>query len=314
MTMKTLSLRLVPRSAFGTVPRGDTLFGQLCWSVRRRHGNSRLTELLERYTQGEPFAVVGDAMPAGFVPRPVVPLAWLGNVRPEDRKDVKKRTWVPIEAVCDPSRWLTEARALEITKERAQPHNSISRLTGTTGRGAFAPYQMPQIWFTAEKPLDCLIVYDPAQIEAPEIVGLFGDMGASGFGRDATLGLGRFDVISVNGDVALPQVADATSYLTLAPCAPQGGEWDSTRCFYQPFTRFGRHGAEAALETGNPFKTPVLMANTGAVLTPVKFSHRLFVGCGIGGDGTLSKVIPETVHQGYAPVICIRLPNARETA
>jgi CRISPR-associated protein Csm4 len=34
----------------------------------------------------------------------------------------------------------------------------------------------------------------------------------------------------------------------------------------------------------------------------------LFVGQGLGTNGTLSKAIPETVQQGYAPVVGIRLP------
>jgi CRISPR-associated protein Csm4 len=314
MLMETLSLRITPRSAFGTPPRGDTLFGQLCWSVRRRYGSARLAELLVGYTDGRPFAVVSDAMPAGYVPRPMLPLSWLGDIKAEERKVVKKRTWLPMEAVSDPAGWLKDACTLELSRERAQPHNSISRVTGTTGRGDFAPYQTAQLWYYDKgSALDCRIVHDPARIDAAAIVELFADMGAFGFGRDATIGLGRFDV-SRNGDGMPAYRADGTSYLTLAPSVPQGAEWDAERCFYQPFTRFGRHGAEVAVETGKPFKTPILMATTGAVLTPLKFSSQSFVGRGIGGDGTLSKSIPETVHQGYAPVVCIRVVAARKTS
>jgi CRISPR-associated protein Csm4 len=51
------------------------------------------------------------------------------------------------------------------------------------------------------------------------------------------------------------------------------------------------------------------MANTGAVLTPVDYQNKPFTGQGLGGDGSLSKSIPGTVHQGYAPVVAIAFPK-----
>lgn len=83
-------------------------------------------------------------------------------------------------------------------------------------------------------------------------------------------------------------------------------------------TRFGRHGDIAAI-SGQPSKTPLLLADTGAVLTPAQFDDRLFTGAGLGGDGSLSNALPETVrqgtvHQGYAPVVTIYLPKAGKAA
>jgi CRISPR-associated protein Csm4 len=112
--------------------------------------------------------------------------------------------------------------------------------------------------------------------------------------------------------VDLPSQPAADAWLTLAPSAPQGGGFDANRSFYQTFTRFGRHGDLGVHLPGGPFKAPVLLAQTGAVLVPPTFAPRLFVGRGLGGDGSLSKAIDGTVHQGYAPVVGIRLPE--ETA
>ncbi|QTR48550.1 hypothetical protein [Candidatus Thiothrix anitrata] len=61
--MQTLTLTLRPLSAFGTLPLGDTLFGQLCWLLRDGMGEGKLKELLDGYTTGKPFAVVSDALP-----------------------------------------------------------------------------------------------------------------------------------------------------------------------------------------------------------------------------------------------------------
>ena len=61
--MQTYRLTLQPLSALGTPLAGDTLFGQLCWTLRHQLGNDALTALLAGYTQGQPFAVVSDALP-----------------------------------------------------------------------------------------------------------------------------------------------------------------------------------------------------------------------------------------------------------
>jgi CRISPR-associated protein Csm4 len=182
--MKTIHLVLTPRSAFGTRPRGDTLFGQLCWAIRYRFGNQRLVDLLGGYLSGEPFVVVSDAMPAGYVPRPLIPLSWLGDITAEERKSIKKKTWLPTQTVLNSDRWLTHAsslsrldastqRVVPLAEENSQPHNSISRLTGTTGSGEFAPYQMEQIWYRAETTLDCHVVYDPDRIRADDIAAIW---------------------------------------------------------------------------------------------------------------------------------------------
>lgn len=59
--MDMITLRIRPLSSFGTPLLGDTLFGQLCWAIRRQAGEARLRELLDGYLTGQPFAVVADA-------------------------------------------------------------------------------------------------------------------------------------------------------------------------------------------------------------------------------------------------------------
>jgi CRISPR-associated protein Csm4 len=199
----------------------------------------------------------------------------------------------------------TRAANHGLTVFHPQPHNSISRLTGTTGHGDFAPYTLMQRWHAPEVALCCRVVFDPARIASDEIQQLFADIGAIGFGRDASIGLGKFQVEIQPTD--WPSQPQANACLTLAPCAPQGLAWDPRRSFYEVFTRFGRHG-DQAVHLGNPFKTPLLLARAGAILTPLEMPAAPFVGQGLGGDGRLSKVIPETVQQGYAPCIPIHLP------
>lgn len=309
--MQTLRLTLAPRSAFGTTLKGDTLFGHLCWALRHRLGEARLAELLSGYTCGQPFVVVSDAFPTGHLPRPVLPTAYF-KLPEGDRKAIKKRAWLPLAAIEQPLQsWLGHCVAPEALpgstpRKHPQPHNSINRESNTTGNG-FDPYSQNQLWYGANARLDVWLAFDDARLTHDELTSAMADIGASGFGRDASIGLGKFDLAECTAQ-ALPAQTGTNAWLTLAPCAPQGLPWDATRCFYQPFTRFGRHG-DMAVQSGKPFKAPVLLADTGAVLSPHACAPAAFTGQGLGGDGSLSKAIPATVHQGYAPVVGIRFPH-----
>ncbi|WP_295455547.1 CRISPR-associated protein Csm7 [uncultured Thiodictyon sp.] len=315
-----------PLTAFGSPLLGDTLFGQLCWAARHRFGLQRPQSLLDGYTAGHPFAVVADALPDGYLPRPALPLSAYHAIPNADRKQAKRQVWIPLTALAHPlTDWLKHGQsdrdliapspANGTTKPNAtspvltvlhpQPHNSINRLTGTTGRVDFAPYTLMQRWHAPEVALCCRVVFDPERIGAVEIIQLFDDIGTSGFGRDAGIGLGKFAVKTV--ERPWPAQSQANACLTLAPCAPQGLGFDPRRSVYEVFTRFGRHG-DMAVKEGNPFKSPVLLARAGAILTPSQLPAAPFIGQGLGGAGRLSKVIPETVQQGYAPWVPIHLP------
>lgn len=318
--MDIITLRIHPLSPFGTPPLGDTLFGQLCWTIRHQLGEARLREWLDGYLENRPFAVVANTLPAGYLPRPALPLTTFEQPANADRKRLKKQIWIPYAALKQPLRsWLLTARSdhevtdnpdFAVQETWPQPHNSINRLTGTTGEGGFAPYTQMQIGFAPGLLLDLHIVFDPARLSAAELRMFFEIMGMTGFGRDASIGLGKF---AVKDALSTPLTGQdkANAYLTLAPCAPQGCGFLPAASRYQPFTRFGRHG-DTAVQSGQPFKTPVLLAAAGAVLKPARYLQTHYVGQGLGGAGRLSRAIPETVHQGYAPVIGIHLPDEGE--
>ena len=326
--MHTLLFTIQPRTAFGTPLVGDTLFGQLCWALRNRFGNDWLDERLRGYSEGQPFMVVADAFPQGFLPLPTVPSRFFEKSA-EDRKILKKKRWLPMEKIgTDFQGWqhgaVTDREAADhilraggvqpdnpaLQTTASQPHNSINRATGTTGEGMFAPYSMPQIWFHPAMRFDLYAVIDDQRISAGELTAALADIGQSGYGRDASIGLGKFEIDGVSPAATLPKIKTANAWLTLAPCAPQGLGFDKDKSFYSPLTRFGRHGDTAALST-NPFKRPVLLAGTGSVFSPadgVFDNSRFFIGQGLGG---ISVVHPKTVTQGYAPVLPIRMEVSR---
>jgi len=328
--MQTLHFTIQPLTAFGTPLAGDTLFGQLCWALRRRFGNDWLSERLQDYCQGRPFMVIADAFPKGFLPLPAVPASFW---RPsdEDRKALKKKRWLPLEEIeSDFGAWQGLARndaeaADEVLPRQGvksgkmslqtitpQPHNTISRATATTGEGMFAPYSQAQIWFYPAMRFDLYAVIDASRISADQLTTALTDIGQTGYGANASVGLGKFAIERDDAFTGLLAAPNANAWLTLAPCAPQGLGFAAEKSFYQPLTRFGRHGDQAAL-AGSPFKRPLLMSKTGAVFTPEdgQCTPRAFIGQGLND---VSPSQPQAVAQGYAPVVGIRIQHNRETA
>lgn len=318
--MKTYQVTLNLKSAFTTPLKGDTLFGQLCWAIRNRLSENRLTELLNGYTSGQPFAVVSDAFPQGYLPLPKLPGRFYGKIDSLDRKVVKKRCWLPEEAASAPvAQWLAQAKtasevvgqARNLSEKHPQPHNTINRQTNTTGEGGFAPYSIEQEWFITSAAWTIYLLLDTERLSREDCRQCLEDIGNIGFGRDASIGLGKFSV-SGFAETTLPDQAEANACLTLAPCVPQGLGFNGKNSFYQLFTRFGRHGDIAVHKEGKPFKNPVLLAKAAAVFA-VQSAASGFIGQGIGGNSKLSKTLPATVHQGYAPIIAIHLDIQEQT-
>lgn len=316
--MTPLKATLAPRTAFATPLMGDTLFGQICWAIRHGWGEARLTGLLDGYPAGCPFLVVSDAFPAGHLPLPALPSRyWRNEADPGRRKALKRRVWLAQTDFGMPlGAWRQRAKTAEeaglCRDSRSQPRNSLNRLTLATGKGAgFAPYSVRQHWFAPATRMEIHLCLDETRLNRLDLGQALAAVGLAGFGKDANVGLGKFTLEGIDAHTP-PRQADADAWLTLAPCAPQGLGFDPQRSFYRPFTRYGRHGAEAVL-LGNPFKAPLLLAATGAVLAPGRDGPEVdtpFIGQGLGGDGRISKVLPQTVHQGYAPVLGIHLPES----
>jgi CRISPR-associated protein Csm4 len=321
--MQTLRFTLRPRTAFGTPLAGDTLFGQLCWALRHRFGEEWLDARLVEYTEGRPFLVVSNAFPQGFLPLPTVPSSFW-NATNDDRKLLKKKRWLAVENLqADFRTWQSfacdDAKSVEVVLQKygcgkgkpalqkihAQPHNSINRATATTDEN-FTPYTQTQYWFHPEMRLDLYAVLDETRLAPQDLDAALADIGQNGYGRDASIGLGKFAIERDDTFAGLPHAKNANALLTLAPCAPQGQGFVRERSFYQILTRFGRHG-DVAVYSGNPFKRPLLLAQTGGVFSPETLDqNRVFIGQGLGG---VSLSQPKTIAQGYAPVVGIRMEN-----
>ena len=314
--MQTYRLTLRPLTALGTPLAGDTLLGQLCWTLRHQHGNDALGALLVGYTQSRPFAVVSDALPHSHVPLPALPTGFWRQEPASDRKAIKKKRWLPLSRLSEQlSNWQQVAASdadLGKTAVRVQPHNTINRRTGTTGTGMFAPYTTEQTWLAPASLLDIVVALDETRLPLAQLQAALAHMGQHGYGRDASIGPGKFELHGQASAVRWdsPPQGPANAWLTLGPCAPQGLGFCPVRSHWHSLTRFGRHG-DVAVQSGQPFKRPVLLARAGSVFWPKQLdAARPFIGQGLGGEGDpVSLAMPETIHQGYAPVVPIHVPE-----
>ncbi|UOO81240.1 hypothetical protein LVJ83_09705 [Uruburuella testudinis] len=309
--MQAYQLTLRPETAFGTPLVGDTLFGQICWGIVEQYGEALLESCLQGYTKGSPFLVVSDAFPKGYVPLPTLPSAYWQQGEETDRKKLKKRQWLPESALGEPSRrWQMKAKSSndlvpELISRHSQPHNSLNRQTHTTGAGTgFAPYESEQIWYAAGHEWQIYLLLDEGRLNAAQLQQVLTNIGLSGYGRDASTGLGKFSIIALE-KTALFEQRSGNAVFTLAASCPQGLGYDAAHSYYHTQTRFGRHGNIQAT-AGQPFKQPVLMAQTGAVFSGTP-SGKHNVGQGITG---ISQSQPQAVQQGYAPALSFDLEQA----
>lgn len=184
----------------------------------------------------------------------------------------------------------------------SQPHNTINRITNTTGKGAFAPYSANMTFFVENLSLVIFALVDTNCTDIERIMDGIGRIGKFGFGRDASIGAGKF-LITGHTEIKRPSSPGSNALYCLSPCVPRKASY--AEAFFLPFVRFGKHGNVLAQSSG-PFKNPVIFADEGAVFIPSSPSDMTkgYFGSSIR---KLSKAMPETVCQGYSITIPFEL-------
>lgn len=345
--MKTYEITIKPLSGFGTPLKGDTLFGHVCWQAAYddKLFGKNIDQLLADYASN-PFLIVSSAYPrlegCHIFKRPDLPLDSLFNFEElckadkiRQRKEYKAKKWMLIKerinSLKDNGLYVSDKELFEsITKTTSewvqrtirkkgvksfltdypQSHNTINRLTGTTGEGAFAPYAVEQSVYAPGSEL--VIFAGIADGFSPEqLKTAIQRIGETGFGKDASTGLGKFSVSSCHEiDLASIGSSNPNACYTLSPCVPEKDAYADM--FFTPFTRFGRHG-DILAKSKNPFKNPVIMADEGAILLPhfdkggmggFDVSQRPYIGTAVK-DVSLSE--PNAVTQGFSLYIPVRV-------
>lgn len=197
----------------------------------------------------------------------------------------------------DARRRIKQAELKNTVAPFSQFHNKINRITGTTGKEGFAPFSMEQQVFLPESELSIFAGIDEATITIEQVKAGLDRIGCTGFGKDATTGLGRFEVLG-DSEIDLTKMGSDSpnGCYTLAPCVPEKETF--TEMFFTPFTRFGRHG-DVLAKSSNPFKNPVIMADEGGIFKPKMEDvfQKPYIGTAVIN---ISKAEPKSVAQGYS--------------
>ena len=296
-----------------------------------------------------PFAVFSSAWPkladnGNFFyafKRPDLPLSFLFPPSSDDRKKAfeklkenRKKRWMKVNEdlslTQDSVEYLTDEDLINASKKQVteetgktmrgkrhqrfytdfiQQHNTINRLTMTTGEGMFAPFTETAFFYYPEIELAVFVLLDEEATDIKRVCVAMENIGKFGFGRDASTGCGRFGLTEPAKELPLPFADSCDACYALAPTVPEKGVFCDH--YFTPFVRFGKHGDTLATSE-TPFKNPVLMADEGAVFVPK--SNDVFQKPYIGSAVLNTSKIKEhtVVHQGYAPYLPFRLEMKHE--
>jgi len=295
--MKLYKVTLIPKSTFATHLKGDTFFGHLCWAVLFELGENRLNKLLNEYKKGNPFLIVSDGFAKNHLPKPSLPLRFLGET---DKKEARKKRWMTFENLKNgnylDAKTNKDIGYIEEVYEVVK--NSLNYNTFTTDSENFAPYGVKEININER---DVYILIDENQISRDEIVRVLETFENLGYGKDVSSGKGRFEFEKEEGKIVLDSVEidfESFVYMSLSPFVLNENVEEA---FYNIFVRFGKHGANRVHK--NAFKKPVLMFDTASVIKLNE--NKTFIGKAITNISTYK----DTVHQGYSILIPIRIKD-----
>jgi CRISPR-associated protein Csm4 len=279
MELRRYRLRLDPLSPFGTPPTSGTIFGHLCWAKRRREGREALRSWLARLP-AEPF-LISDLLPAEHLPRPLPPPSQQESPA-EDAKTLKRRRYLPREE------WqhlrvglsaTTLQDALRKTKEdppflrpASRPHNRIDRTSGHTPEaGGGGLWFAEELWPSTDRKGRRQIeadLYVHSVLPPREVEMLIADIGATGFGRDASLGRGRFTLEGSEAAGWLMEAPAAGGTLRMLSLSQGVISSNMREARWQRFVLFGKVGKEMLAEGFRPWKLPLVLAEAGATFCP----------------------------------------------
>jgi CRISPR-associated protein Csm4 len=298
-----IELRL--QSALATPLHSGTLFGHLCWAYRDLHSEEALSSWLRRLPE-EPL-MISDAMPGGYLPKPLLPpIIRLHD--PSLGKVLKKQRFLPLDVFLAHRKAMSESNlaaqasaqggsksnhaVAAIDFKHRTAHNRIDRHTGTTPESG-GLYFVDEFWpqaaitqapITHSPPSPAMTgnhwdVYVSSSLADGELQGLFAHVGNSGFGKDAALGRGRFHS-SVHP--APPGLFDESGsrWMTLSHGSLTPNMTDAR---YRLRTHYGKLGPALANHR-SPFKYPLTLLEPGST----------FASSGTGPFGELlSRIHPD---------------------
>jgi CRISPR-associated protein Csm4 len=298
-------LRFTLAGPTATPWQADTLWGHLCWALRRRRGEAALAGFLGSYAAGEPPIVLSDGYPEGRLLRPLLPppnvsgekraailaarraKAAAGTFVDLDTFDLLRRA--PDSAIRNPQSAFDAPAQRRILVQR----NQIDRRTNTAGGEGGA------LFTVAEHHAAVVDVY--VRLAAgvlPLLRELLDDLQHEGYGKRRVVGYGAiagWDVTPFGGFAPFPE---ADAFMTLCRFVPAAA--DPADGMWRTAIKVGTVGGE----TATPFKRPLVALTAGAWFR-APGGGREWYGRLVGG---VSAAHPEVVQYGLAFPVPMRAP------
>jgi len=295
--MKLYKSTITPSSNFATSLKGDTLFGQFCWAYRYTFGKEKLESLLETY-EDKPFLIISDAFIKKHLPKPNLPARFIQEESKvlataesiKQRKENKKKIWLDIDDFLSGD--FSKAKKAEAKKAELVIKNNIDYKDFKTKEG-HDPFSLEEFTYTKQ---DIYFLLDEDKITLDELEQSFSTLANIGYGKKASTGKGRFSFSPFEPQDKL--LKPSKTFMALSPFCPFEKDFD--KLYYEPFIRFGKHGA--SLANKNPFKKPIVLADTASVFSFKEEKSISFIGKGLKGISSHKN----TVHQAYAIVLGIK--------
>lgn len=311
---KLYSFILNPLSAFSTPFKGDTLFGMFVWQLANNNGllNTTFDDFIKSYKEDDPYAIFSSASlfkdNIFFFKRPSCTFSNFKNQNVIDnfdtiskRKEDKKKNYFKVakeDIVNDYCINIIKDNFLEINVDKENTiHNKINRITSTTGAEGFAPYSSLKVYIKRGYKFAIFVVFDENKLSLDNLKNALANIGKQGFGKDSSIGMGKFEI----EDYFECHVKnnEFSQYYTLSPFV-YGSEDKFNSIYYEPFTRYGKHGDNAVF-SGNPFKNPILTIDEGAIVKTNDLLKRNYIGRAL--TNVSKQFDGNVIHQGYSIVI-----------
>ncbi len=300
---------LRPLSAWGTPFRSDTLAGHLLYRLAEDEGEAALQTELQAFLDGRPPFALSSAMPAGMVFAPKLPPASREAFAQRTRegrfckkngqpatlfealglyKKFRKSPFLPLEIWERHRASLSTAALFEeycrqpelwkdsATKHAQEMHVTIARDSGLALEGGL--FTSHAFWNTPDAPFHLYAETD----DCPRLLARLKRIGQMGYGRDSSTGKGVF---SIEEDTAfIPGSPDLPHKLLLSMLS--ANDLIGLKGWYSTEVKTGKAGP--AFCKGNPFKSPFLCVQEGAVLTALPAGP--FVLKGIHADPAIIQI------------------------
>ena len=278
--MKLIKVKITPHSSFVTFPKGDTIFGHFAY-----HSFLAKESIFANYAkEKEPKIIFSDILPDTHLYKPTLPLTAF-KVEESEKKEFRKKSWIDIESLQQGE--LLEAKELSFYKSEIKVRNSLNRITFSTGGEGFDPFSLEEMTFTYQPVI--YVLFDEELFSEEEVENRLNHIGKNGFGKKGSIGKGHF-LAEIDSEFKGFDEVDTKYYLTLSPTILNRQPYIK-KAYYNTFNRFGKSHSSST-----PFKKPLLMADSGAVIKMEK--SREYIGRGIENG-----IKTQSLVQGYSILI-----------